>query len=34
MWNIDLIFDRFFDDQEELWEEIHYSLAGKVAQFF
>jgi hypothetical protein len=34
LWKVGLIFDRFFDDQEELWEAIHYRLAGKAAQFF
>jgi hypothetical protein len=34
LWKVGLIFERFFDEQEELLETIHYRLAGKAAQFF
>lgn len=34
LWKVGLIFERFFDGQEELLETIHYRLAGKAAQFF
>jgi hypothetical protein len=34
LWKVNLIFDRFPDEQEELLEAIHYRLTGKAAQFF